>query len=158
VRSRAFPVEDFKRLLPEIAEIRQPVGDGALVCWEAYDSSGNLIGYAFVKDIPETVPDVPGAEDMDRYRVFGIVDPKEFKIINLDITIHPEMTGEPWSLDITEPEFEKRFIGLSVSEMSLVPDGKIDAVSEATLSSTWVTDGIREKVEEIVRETQKETK
>ena len=150
-------MEDFKRLLPEIAEIRQPVSDGAIVCWEAYDSSGNLIGYAFVKDIPETVVDIPGAEDMDRYQVFGIIDPKEFKIINVDIRIHPDMTAEPWSRDITEPEFERRFVGLSVAEINLVPDGKIDAVTEATLSSTWVTDGIREKVEEIIKKAKKET-
>ena len=144
-------MEDFKRLLPEIAEMKQLPADGTIGCWEAYDKSGNLIGYAFAKDIPEAVADVPGAEEMDRYRVFGIVDPREFKIIGLDIMIHPEMTGEPWTRDVIEPEFEKRFIGLSVTEINLFPDGKIDAISEATLSSTWVTDGIREKVQEIIK-------
>ena len=62
-----------------------------------------------LRTFPETVADIPGAEDMDRYQVFGIVDPREFKIINLDIRIHPEMTGEPWTGDVTEPEFEKQF-------------------------------------------------
>ena len=66
-----------------------------------------------MKDIPETVADIPGAEEMDRYQVFGIVDPREFKIVNLDIRIHPEMTGEPWTPDVAGPEFEKKFIGLS---------------------------------------------
>jgi hypothetical protein len=143
-------MENFKRLLPQIAEMKQLVNDGEIVCWEAYDGSGKLIGYAFAKDIPEAVADIPGAEDMDKYRVFGIVDPKEYKMISLDITIHPEMAKEPWTMEVTEPGFEKQFIGLMVDEVNLSPDGKIDAITDATLSSTWITDGIRQKVEEIV--------
>jgi hypothetical protein len=144
-------MEDFKRLLPQIAQMRQLVGDGEIVCWEAYDESGELIGYAFAKDIPEAVADIPGAEDMDKYQVFGIIDPKEYKIINLDIAIHPEMVKEPWTMDVAEPGFEKQFIGLMVEEVNLSPDGKIDAITDATLSSTWITDGIREKVKEIIK-------
>lgn len=144
-------MEDFKRLLPQIAQMRQLVGDGEIVCWEAYDESGELIGYAFAKDIPEAVADIPGAEDMDKYQVFGIIDPKEYKIINLDIAIHPEMVKEPWTMDVAEPGFEKQFIGLMVEEVNLCPDGKIDAITDATLSSTWITDGIREKVKEIIK-------
>lgn len=146
-------MEEFKRLLPQITRIEQLAGDGNILCWEAYEASDRLIGYAFVKDIPETVPDIPGADEMDRYRVFGIIDPVEYKIINLDIVLHPEMNRDPWTLEVIEPDFEKKFIGLSGSEIGLSPDGKIDAVSEATLSSTWITDAIREKVEEIVRKT-----
>ncbi len=146
-------MEDFKRLLPQIEQIKQLADDGEIVCWEAYDGSGKLIGYAFTKEIPEAVADIPGVEDMDRYRVFGILDPKEYKIINLDIAIHPEMTKEPWTMDVTEPGFEKQFIGLRVEEVNLSPDGKIDAITDATLSSTWITDGIREKVKEIIGKT-----
>ncbi len=144
-------MEDFKRLLPQIAQMKQLVGDGEIVCWEAYDESGELIGYAFAKDIPEAVADIPGAEDMDKYQVFGIIDPKEYRIINLDIAIHPDMVKEPWTMDVTEPGFEKQFIGLMVEEVNLSPDGKIDAITDATLSSTWITDGIRGKVEEIIK-------
>ena len=144
-------MEDFKRLLPQIAQMKQLVGNGEIVCWEAYDESGELIGYAFAKDIPEAVADIPGAEDMDKYQVFGIIDPKEYRIINLDIAIHPDMVKEPWTMDVTEPGFEKQFIGLMVEEVNLVPDGKIDAITDATLSSTWITDGIRGKVEEIIK-------
>jgi hypothetical protein len=149
----AFGMEDFKRLLPQIEQIKQLTGDGEIDCWEVYDGAGNLIGYAFSKEIPEAVADIPGVEDMDRYRVFGILDPKEYKIINLDIAIHPEMTKEPWTMDVTEPGFEKQFIGLSVEEVNLSPDGKIDAITDATLSSTWITDGIRGKVQEIIEKT-----
>ena len=144
-------MENFKRLLPQIAELKQIVSGGEIVCWEAYDGSGKLIGFAFVKDIPEAVADIPGVEDMDRYQVFGIVDPKEYKMINLDIAIHPEMTKEPWTVDVTEPGFEKQFIGLLAEEVNLSPDGKIDAITDATLSSTWITDGIREKVKETIQ-------
>ena len=150
-------MEEFKRLLPQIARIKQLASGEDIVCWEAYEESGRLIGYAFAKDIPETVPDIPGADEMDRYRVFGIIDPVEYKIINLDIVLHPEMNRDPWTLEVIEPDFEKRFVGLSGSEIGLSPGGKIDAVSEATLSSTWITDAIREKVEEIVRKTKTRT-
>ncbi len=143
-------MEDFKRLLPEIAELKELADDGEIVCLEAYNGSGKLIGFAFAKDIPEAVADIPGADDMDKYRVFGIVDPKEYKIINLDITIHPEMTKDPWTMDVAEPGFEKQFIGLKVEEVNLSPDGKIDSITDATLSSTWITDGIRQKVQEII--------
>jgi hypothetical protein len=143
-------MENFRRLLPQIAEMRQIVSDGEIVCWEAYDESGQLIGYAFAKDIPEAIAGIPGMEDMDRYQVVGIVDPKEYRIVKLDIAIHPEMNKEPWTMDVTEPGFEERFVGLKVEEVNLSPDGKIDAVTDATLSSTWITDGIRQKIEEII--------
>jgi hypothetical protein len=54
-------------------------------------------------------------------------------------------------MDVTELGFEKQFIGLMVEEVNLSPDGKIDAITDATLSSTWITDGIRGKVEEIIK-------
>jgi hypothetical protein len=60
------------------------------------------------------------------------------------------MAKEPWTIDVTEPGFEKQFIGLMVEEVNLSPDGKIDAITDATLSSTWITDGIRQKVQEII--------
>jgi hypothetical protein len=61
------------------------------------------------------------------------------------------MTKEPWTMDVTELGFEKQFIGLMAEEVNLSPDGKIDAITDATLSSTWITDGIRGKVEEIIK-------
>ena len=144
-------MERFKKLLPQIAQMKHLVSDGEVVCWEAYNESGKLIGYAFAKDIPEAVADIPGAEDMDRYQVFGIIDAQEFKIVNLDIAIHPEMVKEPWTMDVTEPGFGKQFIGLGVEEVNLSPEGKIDAITDATLSSTWITDGIRDKVQEVIK-------
>jgi len=44
-------------------------------------------------------------------------------------------------------------MGLPVEEIDLSPDGKIDAITDSTLSSTWVTDAIRERVREIMKKT-----
>ena len=146
-------MERFKRLLPEIARI-EPMGDtDGVNFWEAYDESDSLIGYAFDAVVPEVVPDIPDMEEMDKYQVVGLVDPKEYKIIKIDISLHPEGPEEPWTMEITEPEFEKQYIGLTMEEIDLSPDGKIDAITDATLSSTWITDAIREKVSELLNRT-----
>jgi hypothetical protein len=144
-------MERFKRLLPEIAQIKPLAGDGDVDFWEAYDNSGQLIGYAFSAVVPEIVPDIPDMEEMDKYQVLGILDTKEYRIISLDISLHPEGPEEPWTMEITEPEFENQYIGLSLEEIDLSPDGKIDAITDATLSSTWITNAIREKVEELLK-------
>lgn len=144
-------MERFKRLLPEINRIKPLAADDEVDFWEAYDKSEVLIGYAFSAVVPEIVPDIPDMDEMDKYQIFGIVDPKEFSIINLDISLHPEGPEEPWTMEITEPEFEKQYIGLTLEEIDLSPDGKIDAITDATLSSTWITDAIREKVSELLK-------
>jgi hypothetical protein len=144
-------MERFKKLLPGIAQIKPLAGDGETVCWEVYDEAGSLLGYAFAMDVPETVPDIPGMEEMDKYQILGIVDPEEYKIISLDISLHPEGPEEPWDIRVTEPEFEGQYIGLTVEEIDLSPEGKIDAITDATLSATWITDALREKITAIIR-------
>lgn len=144
-------IEIFKSLLPKIFKIKEIVNKDEVICWETYDENGELLGYAFVKDIPETIEGIPGMEEMDRYRVYGIIDPLDYKVINIDIAIHPEMAKEPWSEELIGENFEKRFIGIQCEEINLAPDGKIDAITEATISSKWLTDGIRNKVEEIIK-------
>ena len=148
-------MERFKKLLPEIAQIKPLASDDEVICYEAYGASGTLIGYAFAADVPETLPDIPGMDEMDKYQVVGVVDPKEYKIIGLDISLHPEGPEEPWDIRITEAEFEGQFIGLTVDEIELSPDGKIDAITDASFSSAWLTDAIREKVREIINKAKK---
>lgn len=143
-------MERFKRLLPEIVRIKPLAGAETMNIWEAYDESDSLLGYAFTAIVPEVVPDIPDMEEMDKYQVDGILDPNEYKMINIDISLHPEGPEEPWTMEITEPDFEKQYIGLAVEEIDLSPDGKIDAITDATLSSTWITDAIREKVSDII--------
>lgn len=146
-------MERFTRLLPEIARVKPVASDGETIYWEVYDKSGSLIGYAFAADVPEAVADIEETEEMDRYQVLGLVDPKEYKIIALDISLHPLGPEEPWAESITEPEFERQYIGLTVEEIDLSPDGKIDAITDATLSVTWVTDAVRERISEIIKRT-----
>lgn len=146
-------MERFKKFLPELAQLKPLGGDGEAYGWEACDAAGNRLGYVFSMDVPESLPDIPGMEDMDRYVVLGAVD-TEYKVVWVDISIHPEKTeGEPWDITITEPEFEERYTGLTVEEIELFPDGKIDAITDATLSSTWITDAIREKIQDIIKNT-----
>jgi hypothetical protein len=147
-------MERFKKVLPGIAKIEPMDGDGEAICWKAYDEAGALLGYAFVMDIPESLPDIPGMEEMDKYIVTGVIDPAEYKITALDISLHPEGPPEPWDIRITESEFEGQYIGLTIEEIDLSPDGKIDAITDASLSSTWITDALRERVREIVSKAQ----
>lgn len=144
-------MERFKKLLPEASNIK-PLGEKeGLDFWEVYDESDMLIGYGFSVVVPEVVPDIPDMDEMDKYQVYGIVDPREHKIINIEISLHPDGPEEPWTEEITDSEFTNQYIGLTVEEIDLKPDGKIDSVTDATLSSTWITDAIREKVSEIVK-------
>ena len=146
-------MEAFTQLLPEIAQMKPVASDGETIYWEAYDKSGSLIAYAFAAVVPEAAADVEEMEEMDKYQVLGLVDPKEYKIIALDISLHPLGPEEPWTTEITEPEFEGQYIGLTVEEIDLSPDGKIDAITDATLSVTWVTDAVRERISEIIKRT-----
>ena len=145
--------ERFTQLLPEVAQTKPVVDEGETIYWEAYDKSGSLIGYAFDAVVPEAAADIVEMEDMDKYQIHCIVDPKEYKIIALDISIHPDSPEEVWAEAIAEPEFEKQYIGLTVEEVDLSPDGKIDAITDATLSTSWVTNAMRDRIGEIIKRT-----
>jgi len=146
-------MERFTQLSPNLAQIKPVTDEGEIIYWEAYDKSGSLIGYTFTVDAPEAAADIEETGEMDKYQVLGLIDPEEYKIIALDISLHPEGPEEPWAEGITEPEFKSQYIGLTVEEIDLFPDGKIDAITDATMSSTWVTDAIRGKIEEIIDRT-----
>jgi hypothetical protein len=148
-------LENFLKLIPEIAQLKPLVKDKDIGCWKAYDKAGKLLGYAFSVDAPEMVAGIGDDQEMDKYRIFGVVDPEEYKIIALDITLHPEGPKEPWALEVTEPRFEKQYLGLTLKEIELSPDGKIDAISESTMSSNFVTGAIRQRVENIIKQTKK---
>lgn len=136
--------------MPEVARIEPLAGSEGLDFWKAYDAAGDLLGYAFAAKVPETIPDIPGMDEMDRYFVNGMVDPKDHTIINIEIVLDPEGPEDPWTMEILEPAFSRQYGGLTVEEIDLSPDGKIDAITDATLSSTWVTNAIRDKVSEIL--------
>ena len=142
-------VERFRQLLPEVARIKRVARDGETLYWEVYDESGSLIGYAFYVEVPETIPDVPEAEEFDKYEVLGIMG-LNYEITALDIAPHPQGPEKLWAEDIVEAAYEKQYVGLSAEEIRLGPEGKIDAISDASLSSALVTVAIRNKLEAIV--------
>ena len=132
--------EKFLRLLPEAADFKAVVKDEKVIYYEAYDETGLLIGYAFV---------TKAYGPSDRLEVVGIVD-LDYKVAAIDVEPLPEHP-HLFNPQIREPEFEDQFVGLSVEELYLSPEGKIDAVTGATLSSEAVTEAVREKIEEITQ-------
>lgn len=131
--------ERFKRLLPEAYDFVPIIKEGKIAYYEIYDKLGNLIAYGFY---------VRAYAPTDRLQIIGIVG-LDYKIKSIDIDriepgarLHNEM--------IIEPEFEERFLGLTVDEVRPSPEGKVDAVSGATISSTAVMDAVRNAMNSII--------
>jgi hypothetical protein len=145
-------VERFQQLLPNIARIKRIVKDDESAYWEAYDTSSSLLGYAFHLDVPrKTQVDMPDAEEFDKYEILGIAS-IDLKILKINIAPHPEYAGELWAAEIVEPKYGQQYLGLTAEEIKLSPDGKIDAVSEGTISSKLITEAVMEKLIEIDKE------
>lgn len=142
-------IDRFKKLLPEIARIKRVVASEGGVYWEVYNDSGAKLGYAFCEKVPDSALDIPEAEEFDTYEVFGIVD-LDYKVAALRIVQHPDHPGDLWAEKIVEPEFGRQYLGLASDEIQLSPEGRIDGITEATISSRLITDTIKNKVEEIM--------
>lgn len=132
--------EKFKKLLPEAHDFVPIIKEGKIAYYEIYDATGNLIAYGFY---------TRAYAPTDRLQIVGIVD-LGYKIKSIDIDriepgtrLHNEM--------IIESSFEERFIGLTVDEVGLSPEGKVDAVSGATISSTAVVDAIKNALNSILQ-------
>lgn len=137
----------FKELMPEISSIKRISEDGE-VYWKVFDDEKTCIGYAFFIVAPETDDPSLDVEEFDKYEVTGTVD-TDFEITALDISEHPDGPDDLWAKEVIEPEFATQYLRLNPDEMHLSPDGKIDAVSDGTLSSKILSDGIRNKLEQI---------
>jgi len=130
--------ERFRKLLPEAYEFSPVMKEGKIVYYEVYNAEGMLIGYGFHEKVYAPT---------DRLILTGIVDLNyRIKAIDVDrmkpdIHLHNEK--------IIEPEFENQFIGLTIEEIGLYPEGRIDAVSGATISSTQVVELVRKALAEI---------
>jgi hypothetical protein len=138
----------FKLLLPELAKIKRIVNENESVYWEVYDESGELLAYAFYEVVPDSDLDIPEAEEFDKYELTGIVD-LDHKIQAIDICVHPDFEGELWAGPVLEEDFRAQYIALASEEVELSPYGKIDAISECTMSSKLLTETVREKLEAI---------
>lgn len=133
--------ERFKKLLPEAHSFLPIIKDGKIVYYEIYDVKGNLIAYGF-----HTRAYAP----TDRLQIFGIVD-LNYRIRTIDID-RIESGARLHNEQIIEPEFEDRLVGLSVEELALSPEGKVDAISGATLSSSAVIEATRNAIRGILEE------
>ena len=128
----------FKELLPKAASFTPVLKDGKVVYYEAYDSAGNLIAYAFYAKVYAPT---------DKLQIFGIID-LNYRISVVDIDrLKPgtHLRNEK----IIEPEFESEFTGLTIEDLKLAPEGKVDAVSGATLSSDLIVRAIRKVLKQI---------
>ena len=84
------------------------------------------------------------------------VDPTGEKITGVRIAQHSETPGLGANIvqvrtGDDEPWFLKQFGGLTLDRIALKPDGAIDAITAATISSTAVTDAVRQGFEEFVK-------
>ena len=128
----------FKELFPIAYDFVPVMKDGKIVYYEIYDVEGMLIGYGFHERVygPTDRLTVTGIIDLD-YKI-KIIDVQKLKP---DIHVHND--------EILEPVFENQFKGLTIEEIKLSPEGKIDAVSGATISSTLIVETIRKILEEV---------
>ncbi|MEM1583263.1 MAG: cytochrome b/b6 domain-containing protein [Nitrososphaerota archaeon] len=130
--------DKFKELFPTAYDFVPVVKDGKIVYYEIYDAEGMLIGYGFHERVYAPT---------DRLTVTGIID-LDYKVRMIDVEkLKPDI--HVLNDKILDPDFENQFIGLTIEEMRLSPEGKIDAVSGATISSTLIVETIRKILEEV---------
>jgi len=139
--------DKFKQLLADIERIKRVADpESGKGYWELYDASGNTLGLAFYLEVPETPPETDEAAEFDKYEVWGITS-RELDIRVLEIAPHPEGPENLWAEGVTEPGYAAQFLGLAPDEMRLSPAGKIDAVTDGTISSKLLTEAIRTQLE-----------
>lgn len=136
--------EIFTQLVPEASSFKPVIGaENIPIYFEIYDSAGKLIGFAFYIEEVKSIS--------DKYKIWGALD-LDYKILSIKIEAKAIMPGEePWFKKDDLSRFMDEFRGLSVDEIKLSEeDGKVDAITGATLSSRLITDTIRSKVKEVI--------
>jgi electron transport complex protein RnfG len=131
-------------ILPQAAEFEEVYGTDAddngdlpILYYRAFDSSGNLVGYAFFQEYP-------GAQD--KIMIAGGTDPSFSKVTGVQIMKNSETPG--LGAKITAPDFRNQFFDIPLDDMKLSKDGgKINAITGATISSNAVIDALNTGVE-----------
>ncbi|HIH36459.1 MAG TPA: FMN-binding protein [Methanocellales archaeon] len=128
------------RIMPDAATFTPVGGEEEPVYYEAYDDAGNLVGYVFFveKQGSQGLILLAGAIDLD------------YNVLVITVVRHSETAG--LGAKIKETAFRDQFLGLSVADLHLSPEGKIDAITGATISSQAVVDAMRTKIGEIQTE------
>lgn len=130
--------EKFKELFPIAYDFAPVMKDGKIVYYEIYDIEGMLVGYGFYERVYAPT---------DKLIVTGIID-LDYRIKKIDVEkLRPDV--HILNDKILEPSFEDQFIGLTIEEVKLSPEGKIDAVTGATISSSLIVKTIRKVLEEV---------
>jgi len=132
--------ERFKKLLPEAYGFMPVVKEGKILYYEIYDERNALIAYGFY---------ARAYAPTDRLQIVGIVG-LDYRVKAIDID-RMEPGIRLFNEKIVEPEFESEFIGLTVDDVKLSPEGKVDAVSGATISSTAVVEAVRDALKNITQ-------
>ncbi len=130
----------LSEVLPS-ADIFQPVYDeyGALLFYEGIDDRGALVGFGFIET---------GRGMWGEIKIAGGID-LDYRVV--EIVIHEQSETPGLGSRIVESSFLKQFMGLSSDELKLSKyDGKVDAITGATISSRAVTDIVRGEVEKII--------
>jgi electron transport complex protein RnfG len=128
-------------VVPDAAKFKAVTVDDKVLYYEAYDSSGSHIGYGFIAEIM-------GAQDV--MEIAGGMDP-DLKMTGFTIIKQKDTPGYGEKIEV--PEFNGSFVGVGPEGLALSSKGgQIDGISGATLSSTAVTVGVRELVEQIQQE------
>jgi len=99
-----------------------------------YNKQGECVG-----KVIETVADGYGGA----IKLIIGVDP-EGKVTGVKILSHSETPG--LGAKIQEPWFTRQFIGKTKADLGLKPEGEIDAITAATISSRAVTDAVQKVV------------
>jgi len=129
-------------VVPGAASFKAVTVDGKDLYYEAFDSSGDKIGYGFIAEMPglQDVMKVAGGMDLD------------FKMTKVIVLEQKETPGIGDKVQ-KQPEFTAQFTGVGPDGLALSSEGgQIDGISGATLSSKAVTDGVHNIVEQIQQE------
>lgn len=132
--------QKFQALLPNASKFYPIMKNDEVLYYRAYSSDNKLVGYAF-----ETKAYAP----TDRFLVYVAVDPS-FKIVAIDVEQAPD-SMTMMNPRILTSDFENQFIGLSANDLALSPEGKIDAVTGATISSGAIVDAVKNAIIEIMQ-------
>ena len=133
--------------LGKTVELGEPRELGNLVCYEG-SVNGEPAGTAFIVTTNKgygTPIEIIVAVDASGERLAGVRIKKHQETPGLGANIVKVRPGED------EPWFLRQFKNLAADSISLRPEGEIDAITAATISSRAVTDAVRQGFEEFVR-------
>jgi Na+-translocating ferredoxin:NAD+ oxidoreductase subunit G len=129
--------QSMKELIPDAAEFRDIQGKPD---WFTALKDGKTVGYIVLAE---------GNGYGGAIKILTAIDP-EMKIIGYKILSHNETPG--LGDQAAQPEFMKQFTGKKIENLEVVKvhaEGKIDAITGATITSRAVTNAIKESMKSL---------